>query len=269
MSNYQSVNVTSEPTGAVAPDQTPAPSAQQAADAGDDPVGLPSASEPVDRPTWLPTKFKSPEDMAKAYLDLEKRLGSGKPADPPKAGDKPAETPPADNPAPGLITETELATLQTEFEKAGRLSDAQYEALAKKGLPRQMVDGYIAGQQALAERQVAQVFETVGGRENYEAMIGWARENLSPEARAAYDAAVDSRDMGRATLAVQGLYAQFSQANARPNLVKGKAAGAGVSGNAFRSNAEVIAAMSDPRYERDEAYRQDVAARLKGSNILE
>ena len=38
-------------------------------------------------------------------------------------------------------------------------------------------------------------------------------------------------------------------------------------GSQFRSQAEVVQAMSDPRYERDSAYRQDVMKKLERSNV--
>ena len=35
----------------------------------------------------------------------------------------------------------------------------------------------------------------------------------------------------------------------------------------FRSQAEVVAAMNDPRYDNDPAYRQDVYDKLERSNV--
>ena len=37
--------------------------------------------------------------------------------------------------------------------------------------------------------------------------------------------------------------------------------------DAFRSQAEVVAAMQDPRYDKDPAHRQDVFAKLDRSNL--
>jgi hypothetical protein len=37
----------------------------------------PQAEETQERPEWLPEKFKSAEDMAQAYAELEKRMGQG------------------------------------------------------------------------------------------------------------------------------------------------------------------------------------------------
>ena len=48
-------------------------------------------------------------------------------------------------------------------------------------------------------------------------------------------------------------------------MLSGKAPQA--SGDVFRSQAEVVAAMSDPRYDRDPAYRQDLIEKLDRSDI--
>ena len=37
--------------------------------------------------------------------------------------------------------------------------------------------------------------------------------------------------------------------------------------DAFRSQAEVVEAMSDPRYDKDSAYRRDVMEKLERSNV--
>ena len=48
------------------------------------------------------------------------------------------------------------------------------------------------------------------------------------------------------------------------DLVQGKPPGPG---NVFRSQAEVVQAMSDPRYEKDPAYRRDLMRRLENSDV--
>ena len=48
-------------------------------------------------------------------------------------------------------------------------------------------------------------------------------------------------------------------------LITGKAPSA--STDTFRSQAELVAAMGDPRYDNDPAYRQDVISKLDRSKI--
>ena len=67
-------------------------------------------------------------------------------------------------------------------------------------------------------------------------------------------------------LAVDGLRAQYQNANGfEGTTLQGKPAKA--SGEVFRSQAELIAAVGDPRYDKDPAYRQDVIEKLDRSNV--
>ena len=263
MSDYQKVQVNNPTAGEIEPvSQTP--------DHGDDAPNQPSAGAVEQAPTWLPSKFKTPEELAKAYTELEKRLSG--PAKLTKTGDAPAgesETPAGtETPASGAITTNELESFEQEYAQSGALSENSYKALEKKGLPKHVVDNYIQGQMRVAEAQVNQVFEAVGGQESYGQMVEWARTNMTAEERAAYDSAVDSKDMGRALFAARGLHARFTQAQgSAPKLIAGKASG-DPAAKSFRSTGEMSAAMNDPRYRTDEAYRMDVMERLRNSNIL-
>ena len=67
-------------------------------------------------------------------------------------------------------------------------------------------------------------------------------------------------------LAVAGLKAQYDNANGvEGRMVTGKAPTN--SGDIYRSQAELVSAMNDPRYDRDPAYRQDVIEKLDRSNL--
>lgn len=223
-----------------------------------------------ERPDWLPEKFKSAEDMAKAYSELEKKLGSG---------GKPEETTETDEdtPAPeGDATEVAKAldnvgldfnTFQDEYNTNGGLSDNSYKTLEEKGFTRDLVDSWIAGQEALAATTTNQIYESVGGAEQYQAMMEWAADNLRPSEIASFNKAVDSGDLGVTQLAVQGLQAKYrSEVGSEPKLIKGE--GAATGSGAFQSAAELTAAMRDPRYHSDPAYRQSVADRLARSNVF-
>ena len=96
-------------------------------------------------------------------------------------------------------------------------------------------------------------------------MLGWASQNLTSEEIESYDAIMDKGDPSAAYWAVQALSYRYRDANGvEGDLVQGKAPGAG---GTFRSQAEVVQAMSDPRYDNDPAYRQDVMRKLERSNV--
>ena len=223
-----------------------------------------------DRPEWLPEKFKSAEDMAKAYSELEKKMG-GKP-------DSNAEQEVEETPDPQTTEASEVAkvldkagvdfdTLQAEYAANGSIGEESYKQLEEAGFPQQLVDSWIAGQQALANDINDQVFSSVGGEEQYYQMVEWASESLPPAEVDAFNKAIDSGDMSMVNMAVNGLAARYrSEVGTEPQLIQGETTGN--SGGSFNSAAELTAAMRDPRYQNDPAYRQSVAQKLSRSNVF-
>jgi hypothetical protein len=208
------------------------------------------------RPQWLPEKFKSAEDLAKAYSELESRLsGSAKSEDTLEAAAVAAR-----------LTLDDVAPMSREFAETGEISEKSYKALENKGIPRELIDAYVDGQRAVAEAQVNSVYQSVGGQQNYQQMVSWASENLPPEEIDAFDALVESGNQASIQMAVRGLYARYSSAAGQPRLIQGNMSTSG--SNAFRSLAELTTAMRDPRYKSDPAYRKDVEDRLRVSDVF-
>jgi hypothetical protein len=206
-----------------------------------------------ERPEWLPEKFESAEDMAKAYSALEKKQSDSQE----KKEEKASKEEPA-SPSNEVITNA-----TEEFTNNGELSDKTYEGLAKAGLPREMVDAYIAGQQSLVDAQTSAIHETVGGLSEYEAMAKWAGENLADEELDAYNTIVESGTTSQATVAVKGLYAQYkSLGGGEPSLEKGGTSASDAGVKPFGSAAEVTRAMRDAKYAEDAGYRKLVEQRL-------
>ena len=224
--------------------------------------------EQSDRPEWLPEKFKSPEDMSKAYSELEKKLGqpTEEGTEEPeqveeKTEDKEEQTEENSSEAYQAVAEAS----KEFFENDGQLSEETYNTLEKAGLPRDLVDSYAAGQQALLSSEEGQIKSVAQG--NYEAMAEWANENLPQEEVEAFDEAVTGGTVSQAKLAVQGLYARYqNEVGAKPKLTQGAVSGA--STMPFRSMQELARAQSDPRYKSgDKAYHEEIDRRLQVSNI--
>jgi hypothetical protein len=225
---------------------------------------------PADRPEWLPEKFDSPEALAKAYAELEQKQG-GKPTDgepevKPEA--KPEGTPEATE-AEKVLSAAGLdyAALNEEFATKGELSEESYTALAEKaGLSREYVDSFIAGQQALEREAHTRAYDIAGGEEQYGNITAWAAANLPLEDIKAFNEAITS-NASAAALAVAGLKAKYVAANgSEPTLLNG---GNGATQEAgFASTAEMTAAMKDPRYAKDPAYRKTVEQKISRSTQL-
>jgi len=221
-----------------------------------------------DRPEWLPEKFKSPEDMSKAYAELEKKLGQAPKEDTEESEQSEEKAEDDEEQTEENTSEAYKAVAEASkefFENDGQLSEETYNALEKAGLPRDLVDSYAAGQQALLQSEEGQIKSVAQG--NYDAMAEWANENLPQEEIDAFDEAVTGGTISQAKLAVQGLYARYqNEVGAKPKLTQG--AVSGVSTMPFKSMQELARAQSDPRYKSgDKAYHEEIDRRLSVSNI--
>jgi len=223
--------------------------------------------EQTDRPEWLPEKFKSPEDMANAYSELEKKMGAGANEDQQEQEEGETtdeEEQPDDNTTEDTNTNDVIVEASKEFfENDGVISEETYKNLAEIGLPKELVDSYAAGQQALQQSEEGSIKSVTEG--NWDQMAEWAANNLSPEEVETFDDIVQNGTVEQAKLATKGLYAQFKAENGvSPKLVQGAVSGS--STMPFKSNQELARAMSDPRYKSgDKAYHEEIDRRIAAS----
>lgn len=267
-----SVVIQSAPTGADAPQSVEQALTNQPAQQGN-------------RPGWLPQKFSNPEELAKAYENLEKRMGGPRNDNPENLpqreevpdntqDDTPAEEAPgldpksmADRQAQMQAWSQQFGEFSNEYSSTGQLSDESYAKLTQMGYPPAVVDAYIEGQKAVAERATFALLEQVGGKSGFKEMHDWAAQNLTDAEIKSYNALLDSGNDRQAEFAVKGLHARYKAATgSSPRLLNGTQSK--TTTGAFRSMAEVTRAMSDPRYKNDPAYRKDVERKLEVSNVF-
>lgn len=228
-------------------------------------VETPPAPAGGDRPEWLPEKFNTPADMAKAYSELEKKQSAPTTAIP--TPEVAAAATPSEATAVLSSAGLNMDTYTEEYMRTGSLAESSYSDLAKSGLNKAIVDSYIAGIEAQATAVRAGVFSSVGGEDNYASMVGWAAKSLPASDVAAYNKAMESGDPALSKLAVAGLHSQYTQANpSEPKLLQGGTGAVGAEG--YESTQQVVAAMRDPRYKTDPAYRKSIDRRLANSNIF-
>ena len=245
-----------------------APNEIEPEEAQTDEVTETTEEQQTERPPWLPEKFKSAEDMANAYSELEKKLGQ--PASEEQQEEEPQQTEETENEndktEAGNYNEAVVEASKEFFENDGQLSEETYQKLEQVGLPRDLVDSYAAGQQALLQSEEAQIKGVAGGE--YDQMAEWANEHLPSEEVDAFDEAVTSGSVQQAKLAVQGLYARYQNATgSRPKTLV-QVSVSGTSTMPFKSMQELARAQSDPRYRSgDKAYHQEIDRRLAVSNI--
>ena len=241
------------------------------------------------KPKWLPEKFKTPEDLAKSYQELEKqytqlRQGKAPPVDEkPVVDDKPVEkleeAPDGAKNATveevkGLLpgfTEDKIQEFSQTALETGKLTDAQYAELQGKGYSREIVDQYIQGQMAVAEGQRNALINAGGGEQQVQAMFTWAAANLDKASVDAYNAKFDAGGTD-AMMAMENLVAKYKQSGlAKTQGLVGMGAGnapSSESSSVYRSAAQVQADMADPRYKVDPAFRAEVAKKIGRSNVL-
>lgn len=210
-----------------------------------------TAEETSSRPEWLPEKFESPEAMAEAYKSLETKLGT--PKDAPDATGLDIKKVEADAKEAGV----DLDAMTGKYRENGSLEDTDYADLEKAGYKRDQVDKYIAGQEALTKQYEADVMDKAGDADTYGLMTAWAAENLSGSQVELFNEAVQSGDVERATFAIAGLKARYTEANgAEPaRTLDGKPS---TTGPRYESEAEWVSECQDPKYWTDQAYREKV-----------
>lgn len=209
----------------------------------------------------LAGKYRDAQELEKAYLELQGKLGSQEEAAP----EQPQEP---EAPAPQDVLATYLEQ-KNSGEVSKEVQDA-FDELSKEELLEMMQQPQQQQQESddISDADVTAIYNAVGGEEQYGQLIEWAASNLAPEAIAAYDQAIDSGNMAAINLALRGLAAAYSDANGQEGAtLQGR--GTPPSQGGYRSQAELLAAMNDPRYDNDPAYRMDVFAKLEQSPELQ
>ena len=216
-------------------------------------------------------KFENAEDLENAYLELQKKLGSSD-------EDTEVDTLKNEDLDPGTSAGVSLITDASNeyYANDGTLSQetmSKFSEMSTTDLVNAYVElskanpnqGATAPARDLTDAEINSVFNSAGGEAEYKRLVNWAGENLDDKKLGAFNSIVNNGEATAIQIAVAGLRSEYeAQEGYEGRMLTGKAAR---SMDTFRSQAEVVQAMSDPRYERDEAYRQDVYNKLERSNV--
>ena len=216
-------------------------------------------------------KFENAEELENAYLELQRKLGSG---------DNEEEQSTLDEDEyydEGTSAGIELITGASDeyYANEGKLSAETMEQF-KEMSSNDLVNAYIAIQENspnqdggyspdLTDAEMNQVYNSAGGEAEYNRLTSWAADNVPESKLNAFNSIIDKGNATAIQIAVAGLRSEYeAQEGYEGRMLQGKAAR---TSNGFRSQAEVVAAMNDPRYDTDPAYRQDVYNKLEISNV--
>lgn len=211
----------------------------------------------------LAGKYQSAAELEAAYLELQSAFTKKQQQQQPETADEGDEE---------IDLEALLPDLREEFNQYGQLTQetAEYlgEELAQQVEEALEAEGDDTEGVPLSAEETSQVQQLVGGPESYREMVEWSAENLPEAEQEAYNRVIDNGDLNAIYWAVKGLQARYTDAvgNEGP-LLRGKAPG-NSRGEVFRSMAELVRAQSDPRYDNDPAYRQDILQKLERSGDL-
>ena len=223
----------------------------------------------------LAGKYNSAQELEKAYLELQSKLGKGETTEQAEGeGDDSelSEEAPETSPAYDLI-------MQASEEYYGNENTLSQETIDKfsEMSSTDLVNAYVqsiknnpAAQQQqevdIPDAQVNQIQNSVGGEKQYTNIVSWAANNLPEKQVLAYDNLVASGNVEAINLALKGLKAEYDDAFGNEGrTLQGRSPRN--SDGVFKSQAELISAMNDPRYDTDEAYREQIIDKLNASDI--
>lgn len=212
----------------------------------------------------LAGKYSSAEELERGYLELQKRLGDPNQEQRQEPIEE-EEQQEEEQPEEGNLYEQ----IMESFKKGEWDQDLVQQVEGMN--PVDVVNLFLENQQQQQAPQatpqdIEQIQNSIGGGEEYINMIQWAGENLTEQEISMYDAVMDRGDPLAMFFAVQALNSRYQEAVGYDGeLLTGSAPRN--QADVFRSQAELVAAMSDPRYDKDPAYRADIADKLERSNI--
>tara|TARA_R100001082_G_scaffold31894_1_gene16375 strand:- start:1213 stop:2016 length:804 start_codon:yes stop_codon:yes gene_type:complete len=226
--------------------------------------------------TLLAGKYKDAQELEKAYVELQKKLGDNK-----EESENTEKVSAEDDKSEEKSELSEHATLINSasdeyFKNGNKLSDetmAKFTSLSSQDLIKAYMEVQSKTEPSsqvqvaeLTDSDINQIKNSAGGDAAYSNIINWAKSNLDQKQITAFDEVVNTGSVQAIQLAVSGLKSEYNNANGvEGRMVTGK--NAPQNKDVYRSQAELVRAMSDKRYDTDPAYRQDVIEKLERSDV--
>ena len=232
-------------------------------------------------PVKFAGKYGSVEELEKGYLELQKKNSSQEEPTQEVSDSTEEATPTNASEVYGEYIGSRLDEagvdyqgMNTKWQETGKLEDDDYKALEGAGFSKDMVEAYLDGVQyraeqdsQLAAKEVAAIKNEFGGEQVYTEMIQWAAGNLDKAEVDAFNSMLRTSNPHQIRIAVAGIQAAYmNNAPREPKLVGGRTPRPNTT--KFESTAQVVAAMNDPKYKEDPAYRKQVEEKLSRSKVF-
>ena len=212
-------------------------------------------------------KFENAEELEKAYIELQKKLGS----DEKEEGEKPEVEKPEEKEEPEVDETPAMAWIDNATkewsENEGKLSDETMAKISEMS-SKDLVEAYMRMQpdrdpneantpDDLTDAEINTIQNSVGGEKEYQKMMAWAGQNMDQSKLDAFNSIINTASVDAVSLAVSGMKAEYENAEGyEGRMLSGKAPK--THQDVFNSQAELVRAIADPRYEKDEAFQQEV-----------
>ena len=218
----------------------------------------------------LAGKYKDAAELEKAYIELQSKLGEANKETPEEVTE---ETTEEAEPEPKDVTDTEFLDRLWDEATGDKYTDDTLKELSEmsaRDLAQMHLEYRSKNQQAqpkeLTPENITKLKGVAGGDEGYDKMIGWAKGSLAEQEIAMFDKVMESGDTLACYFAIQALKYRYDDASGvEGTMLTGKAPSS--RGTQFKSNAQLVEAMNDPKYDNDPAYRQEVMEKLERSNL--
>ena len=216
----------------------------------------------------LAGKFKDAEELEKAYIELQGKLG--KPKEETAEDSEELEIEPEGKKEESDETDSDFLDRLWDEAQTSEYTDKTMQELAKMDI-RELAKMHLQYRaenqsQGVTDKEVGQLKEVAGGEKGYTDMVSWAETNLQKEEIDMYDNVMENGDAAACFFAIQSLKYRYDDASGvEGKMLTGKAPS--TKGDQFKSQAQVIEAMNDPRYENDPAFRKEVADKLERSDV--
>ena len=219
----------------------------------------------------LAGKYKNAEELESAYIALQKKLGDTPEDTVETPTDEVAEPKTEEKETEEKVDRDDYSFLDQLWEEAqGEYKPETLEQLSKMD-PTALANMHLSyrnnnAPKDLTENDVKELKSLVGGDEGYSNMLKWANQNLNKAEVDMFDTVMDRGDPLAAFFAVNSLAMRYQDSiGYEGKMLTGSAPTDDRS--TYRSQQEVVQAMSDPRYDNDPAYRQDVMKKLERSEL--
>lgn len=173
-------------------------------------------------------------------------------------------TPKDDKEVKDVLTQNGLdyAALESEYMANNGFTEETLNKLHKAGFSDEFIEAFVEGKKAIAERELNELAEVIGGREVYDNVIQFAASNLTPEVIQSIN---DVRDKNILKLILPTLKEQMEAKEGKPPSQPIQGKGQAIPENIFESKHQMMEAIRDKRYLQDPAYAAKVTAKIRAS----